>query len=180
MIVAAMWSWQSLRAVPAAPIATVEIVHGRCVRCERPFQLGQIQFLDRLEAWAVGFVVSVSNGHISQYSSILHTTDGGLTWRALKSVDTYGVEVEPAFSFIDRRQGWIGWPRADGEDRLVRTQDRGRTWRNLHARPEGTPVHLRRFDSQLGVAALSTSKGARFAVTTNGGGKWTNQVIDLP
>src|SRR5438067_8147491 len=180
IIVAAMWSWQSLRAAPAASIATVEMVHGRCVGCERPFQLGELQFLDVLEGWAVGFVVSVFNGHISQYSSILHTTDGGLTWGALKSVDTYGVEVDPAFYFTDRRQGWIGWPGTDGEDRLIRTKDGGRSWRNLHARLEGTPVHLRLFDSQFGVAALSTSEGARFAVTTNGGGIWKNQPIDLP
>lgn len=111
---------------------------------------------------------------------MLHTTDGGRTWRALKSVETYGVEVAPAFYFIDQRHGWIGWSRTDGEDRLIRTEDRGRSWRNLHARLEGMMVHLRLFDSRLGVAALSTSRGARFAVTTNGGRTWKDQPIDLP
>src|SRR5207302_5836966 len=91
MIVAAMWSWQSPRAAPSALIK-VETVHGQCVRCGGPFQLGQFQFLDAFEGWAVGFVASVSNGHISQSSTMLHTTDGGRTWRALKSVETYGVE----------------------------------------------------------------------------------------
>src|SRR5437868_14314842 len=97
IIVAAMWSWQSLRAAPAASIATVEMVHGRCGGCERPFQLGELQFLDVLEGWAVGSAVSVFTGHISQYSSILHTTAGGSTCAALKSVDAYGVAVDPAF-----------------------------------------------------------------------------------
>jgi photosystem II stability/assembly factor-like uncharacterized protein len=180
VILAVLWSWQSLRAAPPASIATLEKVHGQCVGCGGPFQLGQFQFLDALEGWAAGFIISVSNGHVSQSSTILHTTDGGLTWRALKSVETYGVEVSPAFYFINRGHGWISWPRTDGEDRFIRTEDGGRSWRSLHPRLEGTLVHLRLFDSRFGVAALSTNGGVHFAVTTNGGAVWADQPIDLP
>jgi photosystem II stability/assembly factor-like uncharacterized protein len=145
-----------------------------------PFQLGQVQFIDALEGWAVGFVVSLSEIHLSQSSTILHTADGGMTWRPLESVETYGVDVEPAFCFIDKQRGWIAWQRPDAEDRLIQTEDRGRRWRNLHARLEGTLVHLQLFDSRLGVAALSTSNGAHFAGTTNGGITWKDQPVDLP
>src|SRR5436305_1309340 len=174
-----MCSWQPPTASAAMSNILLTIVHGRCIRCAPRFQLGKFNFLDAFDGWAEGFVMTVSNGHISQFGTILHTTDGGKIWKPLTGVETYGVEVEPAFSFINSRQGWVAWPRPDGDDRMIRTEDGGRNWRNIHWRLKGMPVHLRFFDSRFGVAALSTAHGAQIAITTNGGATWKDQPADL-
>lgn len=169
-------------AQPPSPPFALRWVHGQCVGCRLAFELGRFQFLNETEAWATGSVISVSGetaesgGHVSQSSTMLHTSDGGRTWRRLKSVETYGVDVDPAFWFIDARRGWVAWPTAwTAEDHLVRSDDGGRSWRKLAVATDGTFVHLRFFDAQVGCAALSTSGGARFAVTRDGGVKWTQQ-----
>src|SRR3954447_25995718 len=138
-VVATMCSWQPPTASAAMSNTPPTIVHGRCIRCAPRLQLGKFHFLDAFDGWAEGFVMTVSNGHISQSGTILHTTDGGKTWKPLTGIETYGVEVEPAFSFINRRQGWIAWPRTDGDDRIIQTEDGGRNWRNLRSRLNGMP-----------------------------------------
>jgi photosystem II stability/assembly factor-like uncharacterized protein len=150
------------------------------------FQLGRFQFLSETEAWATGSVSAVSGktaesgGHLSESATVLHTADGGRTWRRLEGVETYGVDVVPAFWFIDARRGWVAWPTSwTAEDHLVRSHDGGHRWKNLPIDLEGTFVHLRFFDAQVGCAALSTSHGARFAVTRDGGAKWTEEQTAL-
>src|SRR5689334_25257676 len=92
----------------AAIVAAV--VHGHCLGCSYPYKLDQLQFVSRTEGWASAFEVVVSHDHVSQYGALLHTTDGGKTWRPVPGVETYGVEVDPAFWFVDAKNGWVTWP----------------------------------------------------------------------
>ena len=157
----------------------VNVVPGRCAGCDRPYRLGRFQFVDAMHGWADGFFVVVSGNHISQYGTILHTNDGGKHWAMLKSVETYGVELDPAFWFTGSR-GCIAWPvDYDAMGRFICTNDGGRRWRDLPVSLPGTLVHLRFFDSRHGVAAASTSDGARFDVTANGGLTWIDTAVDL-
>jgi photosystem II stability/assembly factor-like uncharacterized protein len=153
-------------------------VEGRCADCRFPFKLGRIQFVTETEGWATGFVVQVTEAHASQMSTILHTTDGGRTWKPVKHDETYGLDVEPAFWFIDPRRGWSVWPVVrDGTAQMLRTRDGGRRWREIDVNDEGLWTHLRFFDAQSGYGVTSTVDGARFTVTRDGGATWSSKPI---
>ena len=147
----------------------MQVVRGTCVRCTRPFRLSRLQFVSPTNGWATGFV--------SEYSVLLHTTDGGKHWREVPDIETDGVNVEPAFWFLDAKSGWVGWPDVVVGDHLIRTGDGGRTWRNLHARQYW--VDLQFFNGRLGVGTASTPQAAQFCTTSNGGADWHEQTVDL-
>ena len=154
----------------------IAIVHGHCVQCDRPYRLGDMQFLSRSDGWATAFYVAVTNGHVSEYGVVVHTTDGGKRWTQVPDVETY--QVEPTFWFLDAHTGWVYWPTAsDPLDHFIRTRDGGRSWRNAHA--PGYLSHFRFFTERLGVATIATSERAGFALTTNGGVDWEEQVMDI-
>src|SRR2546423_9101040 len=155
----------------------IMVVHGHCVHCTLAYKLDQLQFVSRTEGWAAAFVIE-SNGHVSQNSALVHTTDGGKHWRQLPDVETYGVEVEPAFWFLDAKNGWVTWPVAStAEDHLIRTHDGGRSWRN--GRAHGYLPHIRFFTDRVGVAVESTGDKPLFLSTTNGGADWHRQPLEL-
>jgi photosystem II stability/assembly factor-like uncharacterized protein len=153
----------------------IAVVHGHCVHCLRPYKLGEMQFVGPANGWATAYYTAVSDGHVSQYTALVHTLDGGKHWRPVPDIETY--QIEPAFWFLDSKIGWVTWPEVVREDYLIRTRDGGRTWRNLRA--PGFRVHLRFFTERSGVGAESTSEGALFCSTTNGGIKWREQPVDL-
>lgn len=159
-------------AAQAPPSAgPIEWTHGRCSGCDRAYQLGDIQFVSPSEAWATGFVVSVTGAHVAQYSTVLHTVNAGRTWRPLRDVQTYGVDVEPAFSFVSAQQGWMAWSTLETQH-LRRTRDGGRTWTELQVDPQGSWVDLRFFDASRGYATVSTADGPRFGTTEDAGKTW--------
>ena len=156
----------------------ITVVHGHCVQCDHPYRLGEMQFLSRTNGWAAAFYSVVSNEHVSFYGALLHTADGGNHWTQVPDIGTYGVDVVPAFSFIDAKRGWASWSVAsDPMDHLIRTRDGGRTWRNLGA--PGYLVHLQFFTAQQGVAVESTAEKPLFRSTTNGGAAWEQQPLEL-
>jgi photosystem II stability/assembly factor-like uncharacterized protein len=171
-------------AIPVIALATLlfqarssvpfmESVQGRCVDCPPRYQLGDFQFLTPTVGWANAFVVTVTEGHVSQYSRVVHTADAGRTWTVVNRVETYGVDVQPAFWFINPREGWLAWPTAS--EPLVhfrRTLDGGQTWRTVLSELPGSPVHLRFFDARAGCVAVSTIDGPRFGTTTTSGRAW--------
>jgi photosystem II stability/assembly factor-like uncharacterized protein len=164
---AAVW----LQSASSAP--TLEWTHGRCVDCPQRYQLGDFQFLTANEGWASAFVVTVAEEHVSQYGRVVHTTDGGRTWRSVGRVETYGVDVQPTLWFINAREGWLAWPTtSEPLAHVRRTLDGGRTWRNLPSDLPGSPVHLRFFDARTGCMVVSTIDGPRFGMTTTGGSTW--------
>lgn len=148
-------------------------IFGRCVDCPPRYELGNFQFFSPTVGWADAFVVTVSNGHVSQYSRVVSTSDGGLTWRSVRGVETYGVDVEPAFWFVNPRVGWLAWETtSEPMDHFRRTLDGGRTWQTVSADLPGLPVHLRFFDARTGYATISTMDGLRFETTTTAGSSW--------
>jgi len=162
-----------LLAQPSWSGVSVQQVRGRCPACERPYQLGRFQFVTPLEGWATAFQIVVSDFHVSQSGGILHTSNGGKTWTPVPGVETYGVDVQPAFWFINARKGWMGWMTvSEPLDHLIRTANGGRRWTKLPARTPGMWVHLRFFDSNLGYAVVSTLHGPQFGITRNGGKTW--------
>jgi photosystem II stability/assembly factor-like uncharacterized protein len=172
----------STQAALRAQSPTQTWVEGRCTGCRFPFQLGRIQFVTPTEGWATGFIVQVTEAHASQMSTILHTTDGGRTWKPVKHWETYGLEVEPAFWFIDARHGWSAWPVAwSGSIEMLRTGDGGRRWHKIGVKDvnsEGPFTHLRFFDQHRGYGVTSTMDGGRFAVTSDGGTTWSSRPIE--
>jgi hypothetical protein len=98
------------QAVGVSDSFSVETVHGRCAGCRLPFELRKGQFLNETEGWATGVYTAVTDEYVSRLSTLLHTSNGGSTWTPARHQETYGVEVEPAFSFIDAKQGWVAWP----------------------------------------------------------------------
>jgi photosystem II stability/assembly factor-like uncharacterized protein len=158
---------------PSLAAVSVQQVRGRCVGCERPYQLSHFQFVTPLEAWATAFQIVVSDGHVSQNSGVLHTSDAGKTWTPVAGVETYGVEVEPAFWFISARKGWIGWnTTSEPLDHLTRTANGGRRRIELTVTTPGVWAHLRFFDPRLGYAAISTLDGPQFGITRDSGETW--------
>jgi photosystem II stability/assembly factor-like uncharacterized protein len=158
---------------PQSSVPTLDWIKGRCVDCPPHYQLADFQFLTRTDGWASAFVVTVADGHVSQYSRVVHTTDAGHTWNAVNGVETYGVDVQPAFWFIDAREGWLAWPTTfEPLVHFRRTVDGGRTWRRLSSEFPGSPVHLRFFDARTGCVAVSTAEGPRFGTTATAGSTW--------
>jgi photosystem II stability/assembly factor-like uncharacterized protein len=161
----------------AAVVAAV--VHGHCVGCPGRYRLDELQFVSRTEGWATAFSISVFNQHVSQDSGLLHTTDGGRHWTAVPDVETYGVEVEPAFWFVDADHGWVTWPTTnDPMEHFMRTRDGGRTWRKIRS-PGYYLVHVQFFDQQAGVAIESDMNGPVFHRSSDGGATWSHQRLDL-
>jgi photosystem II stability/assembly factor-like uncharacterized protein len=161
-----------LFAQPPRPAVSIQRIHGRCVGCQR-YQLGHLQLLGPNEGWASANVVSSFEGHVSQNSIALRTSDGGKTWKKVRGVEIYGVGGAPAFWFINARQGWLAWYEVwKPEDHLRRTTDGGRRWTELPATDSGDWVQLRFFDAMVGYAVQRTSGGSRFGTTTDGGNHW--------
>jgi photosystem II stability/assembly factor-like uncharacterized protein len=86
------------------------------------------------------------------------------------------VGIEPTFSFINAREGWIGWTTAGTPfNHLLRTMNGGRSWTKLgldYLNDLGMFVDFRFFDSNLGYAVLSTPNGPQFGTTRDGGRIW--------
>jgi photosystem II stability/assembly factor-like uncharacterized protein len=157
-----------------SPSVSVRLIRGRCLACNRPFKISRFQFVTPLEGWAQGFFIAESGEHASQSGIVLHTVNGGRTWKPVPGIETYGLDYEPAISFIDAREGWIGWTTAsDPMDHLIKTTNAGREWKRLEGEKPGSLVHLRFFDARLGYAAMSTMDGPQFGVTRDGGKTWS-------
>jgi len=157
----------------------VEIVRGRCVRCELPFRLLEVQFPAGNAGWATAYVINETEDHAGEVSTVLETRDGGRTWRPRKQFRMSGLDMEPAIAFLDAKTGWIAWSEVTAEDRMVRTEDGGRTWRELDAASPGMWVDLRFFDRSAGAGTVSTIHGARFCRTRDGGRTWEDQPLPL-
>ena len=87
-------------------------------------RLASVCFVDATYGWAVGGL-----------GTILHTTDGGATWKEQSSGTNFILED---VVFLDRNRGWAvgGWPRDydvavyGGMGVILATDDGGNTWRH--------------------------------------------------
>lgn len=126
-------------------------------------RLASVTFVDRKHGWSVG-----------GQGTILHTADGGATWREQDSGTDF--ILEKVF-FIDSMRGWIagGWPRDSvvslygGMGVILATEDGGATWtRQL----EGEATWLKDIfflDQDTGWAA---GEFGTILKTTDGGAHW--------
>jgi photosystem II stability/assembly factor-like uncharacterized protein len=87
-----------------------------------PQKISGFQFLDSVEVWGTGS---------TDYAELLHSTDGGITWTDIVSVNNpspYG--VYEAVDFMDSQTGWIvGNSFTQGlKNFILNTSDGGQTW----------------------------------------------------
>jgi photosystem II stability/assembly factor-like uncharacterized protein len=104
---------------------------GTCASCETARSVGSVQFAHDRDAWALGYNPPGETG--AGDWSILHTRDGGLTWRELPS--SFQHNEPPSLSFVSAREGWtMVFDMAMAEQRLMLTRDAGASWRRLPLR----------------------------------------------
>ncbi len=129
--------------------------------------LNAATFTTERSGWVVGTVMQ-NLPPFSQKIAVLHTTDGGATW---KLQDTAGM---PGFlwavSFADSLHGWVAGDVATGHTMagiVVATDDGGATWHEQVRGPAGSDFRAVAFlDAKDGCVA-----GGRLVLTTASGGE---------
>lgn len=106
--------------------------------------------------WAVG-----------DAGTILHSPDGGTTWRAQVSPTRLDLAQ---VKFVDEQVGWV----AGSYGELARTIDGGSTWKPLHLGRSATAVELQAVSAQT---AMVRTYDGNF-ITADGGTSW--QTLSLP
>ena len=122
-------------------------------------------FLDDLQGWLITHFTG----------KVLHTQDGGKTWRKLSEVGEGYLET---LQFLDPRHGWLS---GDG-GRLLRTEDGGATWKVVPGLPADAAFYSVHFFSPLrGFAAGLTAERKGVLLTTQDGGtSWRDRSPELP
>ncbi|MGB8413967.1 MAG: hypothetical protein WCE23_14185 [Candidatus Binatus sp.] len=152
---------------------------GKCVDCQFACELGRIQFTSRNEAWAIGCngpFIPIEQGDQAGDCIIVHTEDAGRTWREMSDTDQRAGDADgpPAFSFLDQARGWIAWWNPADDPKLIRTEDGGKHWQDIHAKFDQEPLQrLLFFDEKHAYGTLVTS----FFRTDDGGHAWTESKI---
>jgi len=142
--------------------------NGRCVGCKIAAGLGEIQFVRRSEAWAVG-----SKGELNEVNTILvHSTDAGRTWREVPQTHQYtDPDGRLAFSFLDAARGWVASRNyTDDEPKLIDTRDGGRHWQTVS---QQDLQRIQMVDGSRGYGTLAQE----FFRTNDGGRSWVETKI---
>jgi photosystem II stability/assembly factor-like uncharacterized protein len=150
----------------------IETASGNCETCDNIYTIGKLQFVAPDEAWASGSHFASPEGQGTGTTTLLHTVDGGITWKQIAFVVQSVAEAGTEFDFIDRHRGWITWMGQDGESHVMRTTDAGLHWQELtHSSLE----YIKFFNSRFGYAIKFNGLGVRrsFVATTNGGKTWS-------
>ena len=128
--------------------------------------LNAVTFTTNRCGWAVGAMMDPTVVPIPEKSAVLHTTDGGATWRLQ---DTSGLSgFLWAVSFADPLHGWVAGDVATKGKLagiVVATDDGGTTWREQVRGPVGSQFRAVAFpDAHHGCVAgslmLTTASGA--------------------
>ena len=119
------------------------------------------------------FFVDDSNGWILAHQSgaVLHTTDGGASWKVQARLGEGFLE---SIYFLDTRTGWI----CGDKGRLYRTADAGASWEDRSFKKDELSLYSVRFlDARRGfLAGLDTAAGkAVLFETSDGGATWTRR-----
>lgn len=110
-----------------------------------------VNFAGQLEGWAVG-----------KFGLILHTQDGGKTWKSQES----GTKVDLfAGSFVNEKKGWV----VGMDGIMLATEDGGTTWRRLNSAIDNILHGVIFLDESLGFVAGEYSTLLK---TENGGKNW--------
>lgn len=123
--------------------------------------LWNVQFINADVGWAVGPAGGDGPPPPGVYSTILKTTNGGLTWTEVEGHELHVLNLH----FIDENTGWLA---GDG---LYKSTDGGDTWQEV--RPKNSlyrAVHFVGADTGWVVGAAG-----RILHTTDGGANWVTQ-----
>jgi photosystem II stability/assembly factor-like uncharacterized protein len=123
--------------------------------------LGQLVFVARDEAWAIG----------PDNDALAHTWDGGRTWqrKALMGVQPRQSEIVRLY-FVSPTVGWI----EAGDNSLLRTTDAGQTWVTRGSLPSRYPF-LYFLDDSIGYAL--DIRTTAIAATHDGGATWQSGIL---
>lgn len=119
--------------------------------------------------YAVKFATAAHGWAVGEFGTILHTPDGGKTWRAQVSATT-----EPLFGvdFVDEKHGW-----AVGRSGIIlHTVDAGRTW--VRQKSGVDDKHLFRVDFVDAEFGIAVGDWGTILLTRDGGRTW--RVNSLP
>ena len=122
-------AWAQTKAT-SAPQFEIVSIKGVCRDCRTATRLGGIAFADGRDLWALGFMPPGETGE-GDYS-ILHSVDGGRSWRELRR--PWQHNLAPTISFANRRDGLISLYDIGAAAPLLQvTHDGGRSWRRVSA-----------------------------------------------
>ncbi|MBZ5504396.1 MAG: hypothetical protein LAO78_02815 [Acidobacteriia bacterium] len=127
--------------------------------------------MSKTEAWAVGFLWPYHGQGSGDYVMV-HTTDGGITW---KEFAASGMHAEaPTFSFLDAQRGWVS-SMASGDWAIRQTEDGGHHWKVL----SDNGIRISQFFSASQGYGVSSCKSevACFFRTLNGGRNWEESAL---
>lgn len=150
---------------------TLTWIEGKCKHCKIARQLAEIQFVSKTDAWAVGFLWPYHGQGSGDYVMV-HTTDGGITWKEFAASGMHA--AAPTFSFLDAQRGWVS-SMASGEWTIRQTEDGGQHWKVL----SDNGIQISQFFSAgqgYGVGSCK-GEGACFFRTLNGGRKWEESAL---
>ena len=156
-------------AVTPQPVA-ITWQEGRCADCQIASQLDSVVFTSSRDAWAEGFTPPGDAG-LGEYV-ILHSRDGGRTWRELHW--TYSHNTPAPYSFPGGRHGWIAYSDNGWATWKFATVDTGgRIRREIAPERDGAVNALTMRPDGSGYAV--TSDGVMR--TTDGGRTWQVQKV---
>ena len=148
-------------------------IQGKCEHCPIARQLSKVKFVSKTEAWGVGFLWNYHGQGAGDYV-IVHTLDGGGTWKELPDSRTHA--LEPSFTFLNAKVGWISYMvPGSGEDVAKHTIDGGHHWK-----PQlGAGVQLIQFFNEREGYGYGWCKSERncFFHTTDGGRNWAESPL---
>jgi photosystem II stability/assembly factor-like uncharacterized protein len=151
---------------------TLSWTPGRCSACQTAQELGRIQFVSRIEAWAIGFHYPQPGEQGAGDFIVVHTKDGGHTWNELRQTAEHAGDEDgpPGFWFLDSVRGWISsWDLVD-DPTVIGTADGGHSWQDLS---HEFLQKLRFFSDNVGYGTEVT----KFFRTGDGGRHWTETQI---
>ena len=162
---------------PDAPF-TVSWLHGKCVDCKVATDLNRIQWVSRSEAWGIGSSFPPPGAQGAGDYVLLHTVNGGNTWKEVP--DTWQHAVPPEFSFLDASHGWLScfnlYCNGGGAGMEVRrTTDAGKHWYIITQRAAVLTMAFSDERNGIGQAFDVDDPVVR---TTDGGKTWSK--IEIP
>lgn len=131
--------------------------------------INDIFFVNENEGWAVGGQSECfQTGCVPAGGFILHSTDGGETWKTTSVTPSKRVGLH-SVSFVNSQLGF-----AVGFDIILRTKDGGITWdETIIGNLSASMSQVRFFDDRNGLVRCNAGK---LVMTTDGGNSW--QVSD--
>jgi len=131
LVVCALLLCLGVPAAQAAPPFEIQWIAGTCVACKTATSLVDVQFVGPQEAWGIGYAPPGETG-MGDYA-VLHSGDGGRTWREIP--EPWQHNESPVVAFADARDGWLkDIDLVAAETRLLWTRDGGAHWRRTAMR----------------------------------------------